>query len=76
MATPTLIDKRAAASLAGGYHPEHVMRLSRQGRFPRPVRLGPTPRCRVMFLREEVAEWIEKRIAERDAKGRVGQCAV
>ncbi len=24
-----------------GYHPEHIMRLVREGKFPKPVQLGP-----------------------------------
>ena len=47
-----------------GYHPEHLMRLVRQGKFPRPVQLGPRS---VAFVEEEVNAWLKERIAERDA---------
>ncbi len=47
-----------------GYHPEHLMRLVRQGKFPRPVQLGPRS---VAFVEEEVNAWLKDRIAERDA---------
>ena len=47
-----------------GYHPEHLMRLVRQGKFPQPVQLGPRS---VAFLEDEVTEWQKARIAERDA---------
>lgn len=34
------------------------------GGFPRPLRLGPQ---RVGWLAQEIADWIEDRIRERDA---------
>ncbi len=47
-----------------GYHPEHLMRLVRQGKFPAPVHLGPRT---VAFVEDEVNAWLRARIAERDA---------
>ena len=35
-----LLSKREAADYVG-FHPEHLMRLSRDGKFPRPIKLGP-----------------------------------
>ena len=46
-----------------GYHPEHVMRLVREGRFPRPVRIGPRS---VAFVEDEVEAWMAERVEERD----------
>jgi prophage regulatory protein len=37
-----------------------------EGRFPKPVRLGPGPRDGVGWVEQEVDDWIEERIAERD----------
>ena len=49
-----------------GWHPEHLMREARAGRFPKPVKLGPTPQHAVRFVADEVEEWLRQRIEERD----------
>jgi len=49
------------------HHPEHVMRMVRQGRFPRPIKLGDAENCAVRFVEDEVEAWILARMAERDA---------
>ncbi len=59
-----LLTKREAAKRVG-YHPEHIMRLSRDGRFPKPIRLGPTDKCAVRWIEEEIENWIVERMAER-----------
>ena len=56
--------RKAVAADRVGYHPEHLMRLVRQGKFPAPVHLGPRT---VAFVEDEVNEWLKARIAERDA---------
>ena len=61
-----LISKREAAQWVG-FHPEHLMRLSRAGRFPRPIRLGCSTNCAVRFVADEVDAWLAGRIADRDA---------
>ena len=61
-----LVSKQRAAGLVG-LHPEYLMRMVRQGRFPKPIRFGPNDRFAVRFVETEVQEWIEARIAERDA---------
>ena len=48
------------------WHPEHVMREARAGRFPKPVKLGPTAQHSVRFIESEVEEWLRRRIEERD----------
>ena len=50
---------------AVGYHAEHVMRLAREGRFPRPIKMGETANCAVRFVAEEIEAWITGRMAER-----------
>ena len=56
-----------------GYHPSHVMRLVREGRFPKPVRLGPNS---IAFVEEEVEQWQQARVDARDAdKDRANQDA-
>ena len=58
------IRKKEAAERVG-YHPVHIMRLVKVGKFPRPVRLGPGA---LAFVESEIEEWLQQRIAERDAK--------
>lgn len=61
-----LMSKREAAEKIG-FHPEHLMRLSRAGMFPRPIRLGLSTNCAVRFVADEVDAWLAGRIADRDA---------
>jgi predicted DNA-binding transcriptional regulator AlpA len=61
-----LWSKKQTAALVH-YHGEHVMRLARQGKFPRPIKTGASPNCAVRFIAEEVEAWIAARMAERDA---------
>ena len=56
--------RKAVAADRVGYHPEHLMRLVRAGKFPKPVILGPRT---VAFVEDEVNDWLRARIAERDA---------
>jgi predicted DNA-binding transcriptional regulator AlpA len=63
---PRLISKKDVAELVG-FHPEHVMRMVRQGKFPRPIKTGAAENCAVRFVAEEVEAWVEARMAERDA---------
>ena len=44
----------------------HIDRLESDGLFPKRVRLGNGPRCRVGWLASEIEEWLEVRIARRD----------
>ena len=45
------------------YSPQHIARLEKQGHFPRRIRLGQS---RVGWLEDEVDDWLNQRIAERD----------
>jgi prophage regulatory protein len=63
-----IIRKKPTAKKVG-FHPSHLMRLARAGRFPSPVRLGPNS---VGFIEEEVNAWIAERAAERDEAGERG----
>lgn len=60
-----LLSKREVADRLG-YHPEHVMRLARQGRFPRPIKLGDGGNCAVRFDEDEVESWIDAKLGERE----------
>ena len=48
------------------YSPQHIQRLEDAGRFPKRVRLGSGPRCRVGWVEEEVQDWLKERIQQRD----------
>ena len=59
-----IISRKEAASRVN-YHPHHLVRMEKVGRFPRSVVLGPGRRG---YVEGEVEAWIEERIAERDAR--------
>ena len=44
-----------------GIHPESVMRLCRQGRFPSPIKINANTRGRVRFDEADVIRWVEQR---------------
>lgn len=48
-----------------GYSGMHISRLEAAGRFPKRIKLGPNS---VGWLESEVNEWIEQKVAERDAQ--------
>jgi prophage regulatory protein len=47
------------------YSMAQIRRLERAGKFPKRLRLGP---CRVGWLADEIAIWIEARAADRDVR--------
>ncbi len=60
-----LLNKKQVAEKVG-VHPGTIARLSRQGRFPNPVRLGPTMHHGVRWVKSEVDTWLDDKIRERD----------
>ncbi|HUK08523.1 MAG TPA: AlpA family phage regulatory protein [Stellaceae bacterium] len=64
---PQLMTKKEAGEFVG-LHAESVMRLSRQGRFPKPIRLGASHSSSIRFVRREVEQWLTKQMQERDAE--------
>ena len=54
-----LLTKRQLNTVKGiPYHPEHIMRLVRQGKFPAPFRLHDSPNSRVVWLEEDIDAYI------------------
>jgi prophage regulatory protein len=49
------------------YSDAHIARLESAGRFPKRVRLGNGPRCRVGWLLSEVMAWLQQKTTARDA---------
>jgi len=61
-----LITKRELCQMVP-YTPQHILRLEKEGKFPRRVQVGPN---RVAWLESEVEAWVAARVAERDTVGR------
>jgi predicted DNA-binding transcriptional regulator AlpA len=61
-----LLSKREAAAIVG-CHPEHLMRLAREGGFPQPIKLGAKANCAVRFDQGEIDQWLTARKEARAA---------
>ena len=56
---------RQVSEKLGGRHPVSIWRDVREGRFPKPIAIGPNSRA---WISDEVDQWLEDRIKERDQK--------
>lgn len=60
-----VVSKKELSTVCGiPYSPQHIARLEAAGQFPKRIRLG---RNRVAWLLMEVEEWLDERIANREA---------
>ena len=60
-----VVSKKELRTVCGiPYSPQHIARLEAAGQFPQRVQLGQN---RVVWLLKEVEEWLDARIALRDA---------
>ena len=60
-----IVSKKELKTVCGiPYSPQHIARLEAAGKFPKRIQLGQN---RVAWLLKEVEEWLDKRIAQRDA---------
>jgi len=60
-----VVSKKELRTVCGiPYSPQHIARLEAAGRFPQRIRLGQN---RVAWLLAEVEEWLDERIAKREA---------
>jgi len=57
-----LLTKQEAAELVR-YHPASLMRLAREGLFPKPIKIGRGPQAYVRFDADELEAWIKTRAA-------------
>lgn len=57
-----LLSKRQVCELVL-YSPQHIARLEAAGKFPKRVVIGE---CRVGWVEQEILDWIQERIDERD----------
>lgn len=65
MNPPKLLSKRAVADVLG-VHPQTVMRLVRQRKFPAPIRTGEIGSA-VRWRAEDLNAWIARRAALSEA---------
>lgn len=63
---PRLITKQELRQIIP-YTGQHILRLEKQGKFPRRIRVGAN---RVAWLLLEIEAWIAARVAERDCINR------
>jgi predicted DNA-binding transcriptional regulator AlpA len=56
--------KKKTANVVG-FHGEHLMRLAREGKFPKPIKMGEAKNSGVRFVAEEVENWVAGRMAAR-----------
>ncbi len=60
-----IVSKKELKTVCGiPYSPQHIARLEAAGKFPKRIQLGQN---RVAWLLMEIEEWLDKRIAQRDA---------
>lgn len=45
------------------YSLQHIARLEAAGKFPTRIKLG---QCRVAYVEQEIRDWIDQRIKQRD----------
>lgn len=66
-----LLSKSETSDLVG-IHSVSLMRLVRQGRFPKPIKISRSTNSRVRFLPHDVTQWIEARKASAAIDDRKG----
>lgn len=59
----TLVSRAGLKARGITFCNQHLIRLEREGRFPRRVRIGGQ---RVAWVLSELDEWLAQRLAERD----------
>ena len=60
-----IVSKKELRTVCGiPYSPQHIARLEAAGKFPKRIQLGQN---RVAWLLSEIDEWLNVRIAKRDA---------
>ncbi len=52
-----LLTKKQVADRVG-LHPEYLMTLAREGKFPHPVKYGSERNSAVRFVEAEISDWI------------------
>lgn len=65
-----LLSKSETSALVG-VHAVSLMRLVKQGDFPKPFKLSPSKNSRVRFAQEDIEKWLQSR--RGDTKTLVGE---
>lgn len=55
-----LLSKRQVAEIVQ-MHPESIMRLSREGKFPQFIKVGTGAGAAVRFLESDIEDWIKQK---------------
>ena len=63
---PILWSQKTVAELVD-LNPLHLMRMGKEGRFPKYIKFGDKKNSSVRYIAAEVEAWIAERIAQRDA---------
>jgi hypothetical protein len=63
---PVVLITKKETARRRGVHPEHLMRLVREERFPQPIRPTDSRRGRVYFIESEVEEHLRTLREARD----------
>lgn len=66
MQQTTLVSRAGLKARGITYCNQHLIRLEREGLFPRRVRVGA---ARVAWLASELDAWLAQKVAERDPAG-------
>jgi predicted DNA-binding transcriptional regulator AlpA len=61
---------KAETAERAGLNAEYMMRLLRNGNFPKVIRIGSGPRAAVFFAESEVNEWLTVRRENPPRRGR------
>lgn len=48
-----------------GYSGQHIMRLMKEGKFPKCIKPGGVPNAKVFWLEEVVNDWINRQVEAR-----------
>jgi len=67
-----LLSKSEAAEIVG-LHSVSLMRLVRQGTFPKPIKLSTGRNGRVRFAEEDIEKWLFDRKASPNGMGETAQ---
>lgn len=62
-----ILSKKEAKALTS-LSPQHMYRLSKEGRFPQLVKLGDHPNSRSGYVEGELLKWIGERVRLRDER--------
>ncbi len=62
-----LVSRKELRSIWGiPYSHQHILRMEKEGRFPKRIRLSNYPRGRCAWLEDELKVWMAERLARRD----------